>query len=279
MIDVLKIMVQESKKVLAAGDYVKDGLYHCGKCHTPKQCTVVLFDTEVKPFCMCKCEIERIEAEKQNIAEIKRQERIKQMRRDGIPKDMRDWTFESDRGLCPELLQKANRYVSAWDKMRSENMGVMFWGSTGNGKTYAATCIANRLIDNEISAMVTSIPKLLNDLNGFHIEDKNQYIDELNRYSLLVIDDLGSERGTEYALQKAYEVIDGRYRSSKPLIVTTNLSLEELKKPKSIEYERIYSRVLEMCVPIKCTAPSIRPEFAKEKFAAVKFFLEEKNAE
>lgn len=277
MINVVEKMVQESKKMLAAGDYVKDGLYHCGKCDTPKQCRIMLFGAEAMPFCLCKCENERIESEKRQIAEFERKERIKTMRRDGVPKDMHGWTFENDNGYSKELTDKAKRYADAWEKMKSENMGVMFWGSIGNGKTYAAACIANRLIDNAVSAMVTSIPKLLNDLSGFHTEDKNEYIDSLNRYSLLVIDDLGAERGTEYALEKVYEVIDGRYRSGKPLIVTTNLSMEKLKNPGSIEYERIYSRVLEMCVPIRCTEPSIRPALAKEKFSAVKNFLEGKN--
>lgn len=274
MIDVVEKMVAQSKKMLNAGDYVENDLYYCGKCHTPKQCKIIIFGKEAKPFCLCKCEIERIEAEKQQIAEFERKERIKQMRKTGIPADMHGWTFENDKGYSKVLTEKAKRYVSSWERMRKENIGVMFWGSVGNGKTYAAACIANKLIDDGISVMMTSIPKLLNDLSGFRVEDKNEYIDDLSRYSLLVIDDLGAERGTEYALEKVYEVIDGRYKSGKPLIVTTNLPMEELKNPKSIEYQRIYSRVLEMCAPIKCVEPSIRPMISSEKFLAAKKFLE-----
>ena len=49
---------------------------------------------------------------------------------------------------------------------------------------------------------------------------------------LLILDDFGMERGTEYGLEQVYSVIDSRYRSGKPLIATTNLTLEELQHPQ-----------------------------------------------
>ena len=66
---------------------------------------------------------------------------------------------------------------------------------------------------------------------------------------LLIIDDFGMERGTEYGLEQVYNVIDSRYRSRKPLIVTTNLTLEELQHPEDTAHARIYDRLLEMCSP------------------------------
>ena len=61
-----------------------------------------------------------------------------------------------------------------------------------------------------------------------HFEDRNQFINSLNRYSLLIIDDLGIERNSDFALEQVFNVIDSRYRSKKPLIITTNLTLSEL---------------------------------------------------
>ena len=69
----------------------------------------------------------------------------------------------------------------------------------------------------------------------------------LDDYSLLVIDDLGVERNTEYAMEQMFTVIDSRYRSKKPLIVTTNLKLEEIKNPPDLAHARIYDRILERC--------------------------------
>ena len=79
-------------------------------------------------------------------------------------------------------------------------------------------------------------------------------------YPLLVIDDFGMERGTEYALEQIYNIIDSRYRSRKPLIVTTNLTLTELKNPQDTAHARIYDRLLELCTPIACTGPSMRKD-------------------
>ena len=52
------------------------------------------------------------------------------------------------------------------------------------------------------------------------------------RYPLLILDDFGMERGTEYGLEQVFNVIDSRYRSGKPLIVTTNLTLDDLHNPE-----------------------------------------------
>ena len=80
---------------------------------------------------------------------------------------------------------------------------------------------------------------------------KNQIIQNLVDYPLLIIDDLGIERNSEFALEQVYNVIDSRYCKMLPLIVTTNLGLNEMKsKDLDTAHQRIYSRILEMCVPI-----------------------------
>lgn len=68
-------------------------------------------------------------------------------------------------------------------------------------------------------------------------------VDRLCSYPLLIIDDFGIERGTEYALEQVYNIIDARYRSKKPLIVTTNLTLTDLKNPQDVAHARIYDRL------------------------------------
>ena len=102
---------------------------------------------------------------------------------------------------------------------------------------------------------------------------RNKYIDSLNHDSLLIIDDLGMERGTEYALEQVFNVIDARLRSNLPLIVTTNLTLDELKHPADLAHERIYSRVLERCIPLKINNQNIRQMKAQENFTRTKQLL------
>ena len=71
----------------------------------------------------------------------------------------------------------------------------------------------------------------------------------LNTAKLLIIDDLGAERGTDYALEKVYNIIDSRYLSGKPLILTTNMTLKDMQESEDIRYRRIYDRIFEMCFP------------------------------
>ena len=100
-------------------------------------------------------------------------------------------------------------------------------------------------------------------------DGKQEFIDSLNKYTLLIIDDLGAERKTEYMVEHVFNIIDSRYRSGLPMIITTNLTADELKKPQAIEYSRIYDRVLERCHPVKVEGVSRRRESLKNDFADI----------
>ncbi|MFR6094661.1 MAG: ATP-binding protein [Dysosmobacter welbionis] len=109
------------------------------------------------------------------------------------------------------------------------------------------------------------LPRILNKLQGFG-EDKQEFLDKLSRYDLLVIDDLGVERDTSYSVEQVFNVIDARNRTGKPLIVTTNLSLADLQNPSSLGYARIYDRILEMCpIRLKLAGDSRRTQNAQER--------------
>ena len=73
------------------------------------------------------------------------------------------------------------------------------------------------------------------------------------------------ERDTEFGNEIAFQVIDARYQSRKPLIVTTNLSLNTLTSPKDTDHKRIYDRILEMCSPVHFEGSSLRPGIRKRK--------------
>lgn len=89
-------------------------------------------------------------------------------------------------------------------------------------------------------------------------EEQIDYIDSIGRYDLLILDDLGVERNTSYAMEQMFQVVDRRYRSCKPLIVTTNLSLEQMKNAPDVEHSRIYGRILEYCAPILFSGKDMR---------------------
>lgn len=160
-----------------------------------------------------------------------------------------------------DLIKKCKNYVSHYEEVLSNNIGLLFWGNVDGGKTFAAACIANAFIDMGIPSLITSFPKIM----AVEFEDRYKFIQNISKYSLLVLDDLGTERGTDYSLEMVYTVIDERKKSKKPMIVTTNLTLSELQNPKNMEYKRIYSRVLEMCTPVMVKSMNYRGRTAKEK--------------
>ncbi|MCM1008857.1 MAG: ATP-binding protein [Ruminococcus flavefaciens] len=232
-------------------DYIMDGLLHCGKCRTSKQVRIELFGKVRTPYCLCKCETEKRDAE---IAELERQkglQRIKELRKAGFSDtDMQNWTFENDDRTNPKVSEIAHKYVENFPKLKEKGKGLLFYGTVGAGKTFISACIANALIDKGHPCLVTNFARLTNTIGGM-FDGKQDYIDSLNRFTLLVIDDLAAERDTEYMNEIVFNIIDSRYRSGLPLIITTNLTAQELNNPAQISKQRIYSRLLEMCIPVE----------------------------
>lgn len=100
---------------------------------------------------------------------------------------------------------------------------------------------------------------------------------EIALYDLLIIDDLGVERSTEYAMEQMFFVIDSRYRSRRPMIITTNLKLAELKNPPDLAHARIYDRILERCATILFAGKNFREENAGATKQAAKDIVNRKH--
>ncbi|MCI7146939.1 MAG: ATP-binding protein, partial [Firmicutes bacterium] len=137
-----------------------------------------------------------------------------------------------------------------WKDMQQRNIGYVLMGPVGTGKSFFAGCIANALMEQGIAVMMTNFSRILNELTKPYA-DKNEFISHLVYYPLLIIDDLGIERNSEFALEMIYNIIDRRYCIKKPLIVTTNLSYQDMTRTDlDMDHQRIYSRLMEMCLPI-----------------------------
>lgn len=127
---------------------------------------------------------------------------------------------------------------------------------------------------------MTSFPKILNALGGLYSSERNEYLASLNRYTLLVIDDMGIERESQYTVETIYTVIDERYKSGKPFIITTNIQLDALKNPQDVEHARIYDRIMERCMPVYFGGRNYRSELGQEnRDAAKKVLAGAKNTE
>ena len=272
MIDALEALASTSIKA-EEGDYIgEDGLIYCHKCHTRKQTEVNILGTIRRPMCLCKCEAERLAAEEEERQRIKFEQRVKELRRMGFPEaNMQNWTFANDDMANEQITKAAQKYVENFGELRKTGKGLLFYGNTGTGKTYAACEIANALVDKGYPVIVTNFARILNTLQGTF--DKQEYIDGFNSFQLLVIDDLGIERDTAFAKEQVFNIIDSRYRSGLPMIITTNLTMEKIKNPEDIENRRIYDRILERCFPIEVGGSSRRRKAVREDYESMKNLL------
>ena len=227
-------------------------LIYCSKCNTPRQCRHELQGKVLIPSIRCKCQQEIFEQEEAQRKLHEKQMEIEHLKTSGLQdKSLYDYTFAKDNGSNPEM-KLAHNYVSNWEEMKANASG---------------------LLEKGIPVLMTNFSRILNTLTGMHFEDRNQFIHSLNRYSLLIIDDLGIERNSDFALEQVFNVIDSRYRSKKPLIITTNLTLSELNNAADIAHKRIYDRILERCVPIRINNRNIRQDNATANLKKTKKIL------
>lgn len=249
--------------------YDNEGFLVCGNCNTRKQTEVnldFLGQGIKKVGCVCTCEKEKMEREERIAKETERLNRIKVLKEQGIadPQYLQACIEKDDKSNI-KISNAIIRYTNKWEEMKDKNMGILFYGDVGRGKTFYAACIANRLLEKGIPVIMTNIPALITAMTKDFEGEKAKILSKISNVELLVLDDLGVERETTYSAEKLQEIIDTRYRSEKPLIVTTNLAPDELKNPTDLRYKRVYDRVLEMCFPIQVEGKSRRQEKAQNK--------------
>lgn len=271
-VDLVKALAAplESANPSVSGDYyADDGILMCGKCHTPKRCRMEFHGETLLLPVICECAkealAERHRREQQTEAAI----RAAELRRlSMIDSKLSGCSFETaESGDNERSLNICRRYADMFSEILRGSRGLLLFGSVGTGKTYAAACIANALIARGYTVQMISLVNVIN----------NDISERIGSVDLLILDDLGAERGTDYGYERVYAITDARYRSGKPVIYTTNLTLEELKNSPDIRAARIYDRVLERCFPVEFRGVSRRKREARKGFEEMKRLLEGEN--
>ena len=243
-----------------------DGLLYCNRCHTARQSRFELFGKIRTVNCLCQCMAEERDRLRE---EQKRQEymtRVMSNRAVGFPdKELMNCTFDSDDGSMPVITNAMKAYVDNFNTFRKNGKGLLLYGDVGTGKTFFAACIVNALINKGYPCLMTNFSRLTNQIAGMW-EGKQEYIDSLNMFSLVAIDDLGVERDTEYMNENVTTIIDSLYRAKVPMIITSNYTPKQLTESCEIRKKRVYDRMLERCHPVKVNGSSRRKEMGRNDF-------------
>lgn len=246
----------------APDDYIdpSDGLKYCGKCHTPKEAFYPA-DLQAQGFTkhpvMCKCADERREREEAKRREYERMSYMTMLRSEAF-RDMPAASWRFDHAVVTPQLVKAKEYAANWDSFKQDGIGLLLFGDVGTGKSYAAGCIANALIDRMESVLFVGMADVVNRMQGNFGADRDRYIKSLMRPDLLILDDLGAERNTSFGKERVFDVVDKRLLSGKPMIVTTNIPLSVMKQAADLDDRRIFDRILKVCVPIRFDGENFR---------------------
>ncbi|MBR3503834.1 MAG: ATP-binding protein [Clostridia bacterium] len=254
------------------GDFIgDDDLVHCGVCGKAKEHRLKYNGRFVPIICQCRMdELAREEAEQQRQMELKRVNELAAYSL--IDERFRESTFDNFIADTPEdqhVLRICRNYVDHWDEMLANNAGLLFYGSPGTGKTFAASCIANALMERRVPVLVTSIVRLTADTFG---DDLNELLYRMNTARLLVLDDFGAERETSTKAEQVFSVIDARYSAKKPMIITTNL--KDFKTETNVRRLRVYDRIFEVCKPVKMDGESKRRAEGQKKRDSIRAILE-----
>lgn len=165
-------------------------------------------------------------------------------------------TFATDDGHSPRQSAICKKFAETFS--RSDQNGLLLYGPVGTGKTYMSSAIANELIERGFTAQQVDFGTIVNRLQE-NLSERQSVFDSILKCDLLVIEDLGAQRTTEFMMETIYSVIDGRYKQAKPMVVTTNYDYGAMQNvaPENA-WSRIFDRILERCYPVEFDGRSRR---------------------
>jgi DNA replication protein DnaC len=189
--------------------------------------------------------------------------------RSGLSKRMKGYTLGNFRPTVSNAAGRArvkvDGYLEDWEENREAGRGLYFCGGVGTGKTHLAVAVMNELIRKKrIPSLFVTVPELLDNLRETYNKpgrNLDEWMDAVQNAEFLVLDDLGSERTTEWVRERIFVIVNHRYREALPTIFTSNIGPKDLAEQLG---ERTASRIIAMCDWIALEGDDYRETAAKE---------------
>lgn len=234
-------------------DYELDGVLRDGRTGRAKE---VVYENGVAfPILTAK------QARDNALTPEKREENVIENRHRCFSDSMSDYEDATFANLAPDTDEYAFRacssYVSTFDDKRKAGMGLILLGEPGVGKTHLAACTCNALVDAGHRCRMTSVRWLVN-VGESKFGSWAELLRNLRRYGLVVLDDLGTERNSDYMDERVFDVIDHLYAHHVPIIVTTNIPFDRVMRPNGRAATRIFDRLKERCQIVEVTGRNRR---------------------
>lgn len=244
-------------------DYKTEGLMYCGKCNTPKE---FMIDGVARPI-RCECAKKAQEdAERESLERYTQTSIRDKIRESGIESKYLKSVWDDIVVVKgnEEPLKECRYWLDHFEKYSEDGKGLLFFGGVGTGKTMIASIIGLELLRQRKTVLFVSVIDLMSRGTGYEYQEENErFNNAVKNCGLLILDDLGAERSTSYAKERVMAVLNTRYVSGKPMIVTTNLTADELLGTKDIESKRIVDRCIETCFSIEFKGESYRKTISK----------------
>ena len=253
---------KEKEKILQNNDIPKEFLEPYYECKICKDTGYIQTQNSASAMCPClKQKLLDISYNKSNISNLSK-ENFETFNINIFSDSINSEKYRlniSPRNNIINIKSKCIEFVNNFDNPDTKNL--LFTGNTGLGKTFLSNCIAKALLDKGHTVLyLTSINLFENILSGIIMgnvrEKENMALyDYIYNCELLIIDDLGTEMTNTFVASQLFSCLNERHLRKNATIISTNLSLEELRDRYS---DRVFSRITSHYDLCKLTGPDIR---------------------